>query len=41
MPNQANFPLFGRLRFSQGTSVVLGGPGTAAIHEGQFSGQAR
>ncbi|WP_211877157.1 cupin domain-containing protein [Pseudarthrobacter albicanus] len=29
---QVNFPLFGRLRFSQGNSVVLGAPGTAAIH---------
>lgn len=29
---QVNFPLFGRLRFSQGNSVVLGGPGAAAIH---------
>jgi AraC-like DNA-binding protein len=29
---QVNFPLFGRLRFSQGNSVVLGAPGIAAIH---------
>lgn len=29
---QVNFPLFGRVRLSQGSSLVLAGPGTAAIH---------